>query len=95
MLVYLGAGVLLMWLYAAIRPRYGPGPKTAAITGFAFWMIVCAVDVFWFSLGVVPATRGSVLMILVGLPIMVGATMLDAWAYKENGGVVEGTAEEG
>ena len=23
------AGVFLVWLYAAIRPRYGPGPKTA------------------------------------------------------------------
>jgi hypothetical protein len=29
----------IMWLYAAIRPRYGPGPKTAAVAGFALWFI--------------------------------------------------------
>ncbi|HJU87514.1 MAG TPA: hypothetical protein VJ788_09110, partial [Gemmatimonadota bacterium] len=24
-------GLLLVWLYAAIRPRYGPGPKAAIV----------------------------------------------------------------
>ena len=33
------AGVLAMWLYAAIRPRFGPGPKTAVGAGVAFWLI--------------------------------------------------------
>ena len=26
-------GIIAVWLYAAIRPRYGAGPKTAAIAG--------------------------------------------------------------
>ena len=26
-------------LYAAVRPRFGPGLKTAVLTGFAFWLI--------------------------------------------------------
>src|SRR2546428_9096401 len=26
-------GIVLVWLYASIRPRYGPGPKTAVIAG--------------------------------------------------------------
>lgn len=30
-------GVLTIWLYAAIRPRFGPGPKTAALAGTAIW----------------------------------------------------------
>jgi MFS family permease len=32
-------GVLLVWLYAAIRPRYGAGPKTAIIAGVVLWLL--------------------------------------------------------
>ncbi len=32
-------GVILIWIYAAIRPRFGPGPKTAVIAGLTFWSI--------------------------------------------------------
>jgi hypothetical protein len=31
-------GLLVVWLYAAIRPRFGPGPKTALRAGFAVWL---------------------------------------------------------
>jgi len=31
------AGIFLLWLYAAIRPRFGAGVRTAAIAGFAGW----------------------------------------------------------
>jgi len=31
--------VLLVWLYAAIRPRFGPGPATAAKAGVAAWFV--------------------------------------------------------
>ena len=30
-------GIVMMWLYAAIRPRYGAGPKTALCAGSAVW----------------------------------------------------------
>jgi hypothetical protein len=30
-------GIALVWLCAAVRPRFGPGPKTAVITGLAAW----------------------------------------------------------
>jgi hypothetical protein len=26
-------GIVLVWIYAAIRPRFGPGPRTAVIAG--------------------------------------------------------------
>jgi hypothetical protein len=29
-------GILTIWLYAAIRPRYGGGPKTAIYAGLGF-----------------------------------------------------------
>lgn len=33
----LPVGILAVWLYSAIRPRYGAGPKTAVIAGAGFW----------------------------------------------------------
>ena len=30
-------GILTIWLYAAIRPRFGPGAKTALVAGLAVW----------------------------------------------------------
>src|SRR5436190_18956057 len=33
-----GAGIVAVWLYAAIRPRYGAGPKTAAVAGLGVWL---------------------------------------------------------
>lgn len=32
-------GILLVWLYAAIRPRFGPGPKTAMYAGLFVWAV--------------------------------------------------------
>jgi hypothetical protein len=37
-----GAIAIFVWLYAAIRPRFGPGPQTAVIAALATW--------FFFSL---------------------------------------------
>jgi hypothetical protein len=34
----LAYGVFAVWLYAAIRPRYGAGPKTAISAGLAVWV---------------------------------------------------------
>jgi len=32
-------GIWLVWLYAAIRPRFGAGPRTAVIAGVAMWVL--------------------------------------------------------
>jgi len=32
-------GIFLVWLYAAIRPRYGAGPATAVKAGLAAWFV--------------------------------------------------------
>jgi hypothetical protein len=31
-------GIFAVWLYAAIRPRYGDGPKTALCAGAVVWV---------------------------------------------------------
>jgi hypothetical protein len=37
-LLGLVGGIVLIWIYAAIRPRFGAGPKTAIYAGVAFWI---------------------------------------------------------
>jgi len=32
-------GILLVWTYAAIRPRFGPGVKTAVYAAVLFWLL--------------------------------------------------------
>ena len=32
-------GIMTVWLYAAIRPRFGPGPRTATWAGLVIWVL--------------------------------------------------------
>src|SRR6266508_5922271 len=49
------AGIFLVWLYAAIRPRYGAGPATAAKAGVAAWFLgSLLVTLFMWPMGVMP-----------------------------------------
>jgi hypothetical protein len=34
------AGFLIAWLYAAMRPRFGPGPRTAIYAALVEWSLV-------------------------------------------------------
>jgi hypothetical protein len=38
-LLGLAAGIVLIWIYAAIRPRFGAGPRTAIYAGLAVWIV--------------------------------------------------------
>ncbi|MGA3081331.1 MAG: hypothetical protein ABSD44_08115 [Terracidiphilus sp.] len=38
-LLGLVSGIVLIWIYAAIRPRLGPGVKTAVCAGLAVWVV--------------------------------------------------------
>ena len=39
-------GLVAIWIYAGIRPRFGPGVKTAIYAGFAVWIIGVLVPNF-------------------------------------------------
>lgn len=81
-LLWLVMGVWMMWLYAAIRPRYGPGPKTAAVAGLATAVFGALADVAWVSMGVVPV-EVVVAPIVASVPILIVAALAGAWLYKE------------
>ena len=81
-MVNLVMGIWAMWLYAAIRPRYGPGPKTAVATGFAWWVITSLTDATWASFGfVVP--KAVLAPMVASLPAIIIAAVVGAWLYRE------------
>lgn len=75
-------GIWAMWLYAAIRPRFGPGPKTAALAGFAWWVMYCLAKANWGPFGLIDP---KVLMALLAatLPALIVTTVISAWPYEE------------
>jgi hypothetical protein len=76
-------GIAAVWLYAAIRPRYGAGPNTAIRAGLVTWAIaVFLANLSNYPLGIFP-TRLLVITSAVALVEMVVATLLGAWLYKE------------
>ena len=77
------AGILGVWLYAAIRPRFGAGPKTAIVAGVVLWLAIYvapttvdyAMNLWDKSLMRIP--------VLTSLVESVLATLVGAWLYKE------------
>jgi hypothetical protein len=37
------AGIAIVWVYAAMRPRFGAGPKTAMLAGVTVWALAYAL----------------------------------------------------
>ena len=77
------AGVAAVWLYAAIRPRFGPGQRTALLAGAIFWGICYVMgSAGYAAMGLFPTN-----LILTGwawglCEVLVG-TYLGARIYKE------------
>jgi len=92
--LYLGGSVILVWLYAAIRPRYGPGPKTAALVGFVMWLFAAETTALVVLMVSIPAGV-TVIPILAALPSFVVATIAGAWVYQEPEGAAAVTSEAG
>jgi len=76
-------GGIAVWLYAAIRPRYGPGPKTAVCAGVVVWLTGYLGPMVGYSaMGLWPM-RLAIIASALGLVEAVVATVLGAWLYKE------------
>ena len=76
-------GIALVWIYAAIRPRFGPGPKTAVVAGLAMWVVAwLLVSAYLVVIGVYPVGLliAATVWGLFELPI---AAVAGAWLYQE------------
>ena len=78
-----GLGVLLVWLYAAIRPRFGAGPKTATTTAVAVWLLAYVWPALGMGLTGVMPLRLLTIATIWGLAEVVVAALAGGWFYKE------------
>lgn len=77
-------GVVLIWTYAAIRPRYGPGLRTATYAAVLFWILGAIFNVGYLHMGMM----STGLWLTFALTELV-SLFLAAWAgaklYTEEG----------
>jgi hypothetical protein len=77
------AGIAAVWLYAAIRTRYGAGPGTAIRAGCAAWALTSFLPTLGnYAAGILP-TRVLLITAVVSLADIVVGTLAGAWLYKE------------
>jgi hypothetical protein len=76
-------GLLLVWLYAAIRPRFGPGPKTAILAGLAVWVCGVVFHLDWLLAGLMSSTTYAMASI-AGLVQFLAGSWTGAMIYKED-----------
>ena len=77
-------GIIAVCLYAAVRPRFGPGPRTAARVAFSLWVIAdlmpqmaqAFMGIFSFGL--------MIKFTLQQLFFMLATTIFGAWVYRED-----------
>lgn len=75
-------GISILWLYAVLRPLYGPGVKTAVMAAFAWWFVVTLGDTTWCSFGLFPAR--TVVPLMIGTPpALILATLAGAKFYRQ------------
>jgi hypothetical protein len=73
---------LIVWTYAAIRPRFGPGPATAIKAGLVLWAAVCSVLFGFESMGIF-TPDSFVKSAVLSLATTILGSLAGAWTYKE------------
>lgn len=76
-------GILLAWLYAALRPRYGAGPKTAIVAGLYLWIVAGLLVWIGFSPRLQWGTQLMTIGIVTNLVAYVVAGLVAGYLYKE------------
>lgn len=75
-------GMLIVWLYAAMRPRFGPGPKTAILAGFVVWLCGFIFYLDWLYLGMMTPSLYAIVSVAMFVTCSITA-LAGAALYKE------------
>lgn len=81
-------GIMVVWLYAAIRPRFGPGARTALLVAGFVWLLVTMIFASFTYMGLFESDD-FVKMAAWGVVQCVVATLAGAWLYREKGEMVQ------
>lgn len=76
-------GIVNVLLYAGMRPRFGPGPKTAVLAGLAIWFlsfVYLSLMMTWMGVFEMGPTITGLAFELVEAIL---ASLAGAWIYKE------------
>jgi hypothetical protein len=78
-------GIGMIWLYAAIRPRFGAGVSTALCAGATVWFFAYLYPtVSSIVMGIFPAGMATIALAWGLVEVLAGAA-LGAWLYQEQG----------
>lgn len=85
----LAYGIMAVWLYASMRPRFGAGPKTALYASLAVWVLGYLLPNFsWLPRGLFPRHLLAIAVVVGAIEVLV-ATEAGAWLYQELGPTAE------
>ena len=83
-LIGLASGIFAIWLYAAIRPRYGAGPRAAVCAGVAVWVVGSLLpNAAFMGVGGLFPPNLTAMTTLGGLIEIVAGTLAGAALYQE------------
>ncbi|HEX5068728.1 MAG TPA: hypothetical protein VFV78_00830 [Vicinamibacterales bacterium] len=75
-------GLLLVFAYAAMRPRFGPGPGTAAISSITLWAGVVSVFAGLAAMGIY-TQQAFIKESALNLVVVLASGLAGAYVYKE------------
>jgi hypothetical protein len=84
-------GMTIVFTYAAIRPRFGPGPGTAAVAALIPWFAICSVMFGLAMIGYWPMTfwwKNAIFSVVVAI----AAGLAGGAVYQEEPAQVDRTA---
>jgi hypothetical protein len=79
-----GLGLLTVWLYAAIRPRFGPGPKTALRAALFLFLAAYAFTALLFHELAIYSTRTTAIVLVWSAVEVALMALAGAWFYRES-----------
>ncbi len=82
-IVGLVTGFAAAWTYAAIRPRFGSGPRTALIAAALTWLTAKAIVVAYPLISGIYPLQPMAIMLAAQVPEIALGTLAGAWFYKE------------
>jgi hypothetical protein len=80
-------GILLVWIYAAIRPRFGAGPRTAVYAALVVWLCGFLFYLDWLYVDLMTAGTYAIVSVVMLITLLIAA-WVGAMLYKEEGAAV-------
>jgi len=77
-------GLLLVYTYAAVRPRLGPGPRTAATVAGLFWLFATFINAQQLVMGMMDKNLFWEVSLIQLITLVLG-TWFGAMVYSEDG----------